>query len=358
MPHAKKYVKCPHCGASLKAENLSAHLGKVHPETDSIPSIEIELEGKPLKIYLPCERIYRRYEETLKKEIANSESLIEKIWREVSTLFEFREKPVPKIWIVIGKGAIAHFIHGQAFSSLPITIDIKNKILHAYEPNLQFTPYTYYIESLMRLKNEPILAEAFIHEFSHNAFILGGPKDKGYLLEFAYRASNPNMNSFYTQLIPFAGILPDQNFPLTPATLLTEAPAMWSEERIADKLLADAVARMKRRIQFGEKRDEVLNRYTAKYFRLSPLTPEEHARILSDHWEAVRTMSLSELYKYVEGELEKILKIDINTYYHSFEQFCKIEVHKECGPPPTYDPSDDMSVSWSALLEKEFGYID
>jgi len=358
MPRRREFVKCPQCGVSLNVKNLRAHLWKVHPGEVSPPTIEIELDGKLLKIYLPCEEIYKRYEGALKEEIAKSEGLIEKIWREVCELFGVKEAPVPKVWITIEKGVIAHNLTGESFCRLPSIVDAQQKTIHVYNPDVRFTPYTYYIESLTRLKDEPILARTLIHEFSHSAFILGGPKNKGYLLEFAWRATNPNTRHTYGKLRPFAGILPDQNFPLTPATLLLEDPAMWGEERIGEKLLGDAAARTKRVMEFHEKRDQVLNKYLEKYFLMSPITPNVRTKILNDHWKAVRGRSLIELYEYVEKELGKILGIDITAYYDSFEQFCKIEVHKEYSPPPRYDPNDGMSRSWDSLLEIEFGYTD
>lgn len=358
MGNKGRFVKCKHCGASVKTENLPTHLMKVHPTEISIPSVEIFVEGKPLKLLLSCNSVHKQYEETLKNEVTQSQSSIQGIWQEVCGIFRIGDQPTPKVWILVGKGIVGHDPLGTAFSSVPARVDPTHGIVHVSNPEVEVNPYTYYVDSLRRLANEPVLAQSFIHEFCHCAFIMGGTKSRGYILDFAWRATDPDGGSAYRCLKPFADIKPDRTYPLTPATLLTEAPAMWGEEQVGEKLLGNASARIKRILEFSEQQQEKLNQYLGKYFPLSPITAANHARILHDHWTAVRGISLTELYTYVERKLGDILGVDIHKMYTDFERFCSIEIHREYAGPSKYDPNHPTAKSWRTLLMKEFGYID
>jgi len=350
--------KCKYCGASVRTDNLPTHLMKVHPREISIPSIEISFEGKPLKILLSCNAVHKRYEEPLKNEITQSESTIKDIWQEVCGIFEIGDQPIPKIWILVGKGIVGHAFFGSAFSFVPAKVDQTQRMVHVFNPMVEFSPYTYYIDGLKRLGSEPVLVQSFIHEFCHCAFIMSDSRSRGLILDLAWRATDADEANVYRQLKPFAGIKSDHTFPLTPATLLMETPAIWGEEQVSEKLLGNASSRIKRILEFNEKQEDALNQYLGKHFSLSPITAADRARILSDHWAAVSGMSLTELYAYVERKLEDILGVDIDGCYTDFERFCSIEIHREYSGPHKYDPNHSTSKSWRTLLMKEFGYVD
>ncbi|MCX8204913.1 MAG: hypothetical protein N3H31_04610 [Candidatus Nezhaarchaeota archaeon] len=317
-----------------------------------LPSIELDVGGRRVKLLLPCSRLEEAYEGPLMAELEGARGLRLKAWRRLARLFD-SSSPPPPIKVVRGPYFMVHqnFIVGGALSSLPMFLrhDGERFLAEFYQPVVALNPYVYYFEGVIGDWSRPVLMPAIIHEYAHVAFLQG----RRLRLEAVRRVC---LNARMAMQLPFIeeGDLELMERRGEEVDALMEAPALWAEQFLVRRLgFKDHV---EARLSFQEARDEALRRLMSSH-GIHVLSPPARQRteLLRKHLEALGRADVKEVEAYVEEGLKSLL----GETYEKIQSGLVVE--ERSGLVETLVVTGRMVErleTWRRFLRKAFGYLD
>jgi len=317
-----------------------------------LPSIEVEVEGRRVRLLLPCTRLEQMYVDPLMAELESTKGLRAEAWRRLAELFNVREGP-PRLRAVGGPLFMVHqnFIAGGAFSSMPMFLryDGGHFIAEFHRPVVAVSPYVYYFEGVARGWARPILLSALIHEYAHVAFLQGGRLGlevvRRMCLDARLAMQLPFLDEADLKLIMERGEEVD---------VLMEVPALWAERLLMkDMGLGDHV---EARLKLQEARDEELRRLMRRHgIEAVGPTAKWRAELLRRHLERLRSADVADVEGYVEAEARKVLGDALD----KIRGGVRVEVSNDVvEAPAVMGRTIERLAAWRAFLRKAFNYVE